>query len=328
MGIGADEKHHYAVYAWEKNPPTILFKGTAGNSPLTMACALPTSFAACGDKEIKVWGHPLLGNQYTTAVEGRRWLVGVRPLTPSWVSCMCAFTKEFAPPAHGSLACGWPDGYICIFEPSCGNIGDGGKQEWNMEAGMKEGKQNQPGTGRGSRFWRGHSCGVTAVVFLPPDRFTRKHSAPDGILLSADSNGKIRAWRVDQSLPGGANKPWELIRELCVDLASFAAKSEASKVQLVPGAELRRHGDTWITVVNNPLDPEVPLRLHARTMRYQGGGSGIVLVGTSANQVILLHLDMLSSGGFEPEVLVQAHTGIVHARTCCKLARPVGTELG
>lgn len=43
MGIGADEKHRYAVYDWEAQPPTILFKGTAGNSPLVSAflrCAI------------------------------------------------------------------------------------------------------------------------------------------------------------------------------------------------------------------------------------------------------------------------------------------------
>lgn len=199
----------------------------------------------------------MLGNKFTTDVEGRRWLVGVRPLTPSWVSCMCAFYDKHAPPAFGSLVCGWPDGCICVFQPKDG--------DWNMDASQGEASRtknttSEPGAGRGSRFWLGHTSRVTSVLFLPPDRFTSKHNAPDGILLSADRSGKIYGWKIDQSL--GPKSPWEKIEALTIDLADYASR-------LVPGAERRRKGDTWIDVVMNPLDPEVAMRVHARTMRYQ-----------------------------------------------------------
>jgi len=71
--------------------------------------------------------------------------------------------------------------------------------------------------------------------------------------------------------------------------------------------------DSMVDISPNPLDPPVALGLCARRIDYLAGDSGSLLIGTSANSVVMVVLREHLARDYNAEVLLEGHTGHLRA---------------
>eukprot|EP00960_Hanusia_phi_P009135 263679-Hanusia_phi.AAC.1 len=304
MCIGDDELHRFACYRWRDDPPSVLFKGQVGKATMLTMTATACGFAACGNKEVKVWEHPMLNSQFSKDVEGVRWLVGVKPMEESLIECIAAIPDPDS--ACGtSLVCGWPDGHLCFFQQK-EKSGD-----WNLEfAGNQSENIAQ---GRGSRYWMGHAgSAVKCVSYFAPDPLALSLGCDKGLLVSSDVRGMICGWRVD---PGKPIQRGKTKRKMLEDFAwdkVFEVDLTSMKAGLVAKGWRKNRNNSSVDVSPVPLNPNVLLPLYASRLDYDGRGT--LLVGLSNNKIVQISLEAVVRGEkVLPHVLVEGHTGFLKA---------------
>jgi WD40 repeat protein len=316
MAIGQDSSHRFACYNWKEQ--TILFKGMAGNADLFMISAIPSGFAVCGNKEIKIWEHPGLGSKATTDSEGSRWMCGVAPLGPVVVECLVAIDDP-ASACGKSVVCGYPDGHILLLQ----QYQEEDKVEWVLGD-------------HGSRYWMGHpNAAVTCLAYAAADEFCHSMGCHHGILLSGDSMGDIKVWKIEPRpktfIPKKPKvpEPWLEITSLGFSLYRYHDTLHP-RGPLAHGKATSKDVDSLLDIAVNPLNPPVALRLCAHRMDFLPNGSGKLLIGTSANSVVSVVLADQMAADYEAEVLLEGHTGNLRAiatMTAASLSFCVGLQI-
>ena len=315
MAIGQDSSHRFACYKWKEQ--TILFKGMAGNADLFMISSLPSGFAVCGNKEIKVWEHPGLGSTATTDAEGGRWMCGLAPLGPVLVECIVVIDDPGS--ACGkSIVCGWPDGHILLFQ----QFQDDDKVEWVLGD-------------HGSRYWLGHpNAAITCLAYAAPDEFCHSQGCHHGMLLSGDSMGDIKVWKIEPRPEKFKRKskvpePWEEISALGFSLYRYHDTLHP-RGPVARGKPSSNDPDSMVDVCVNPIDPPVALRLCAHRLDYLPNAAGKLLIGTSANSVVSVVLEDQLAEDYELDVILEGHTGNLRAMatmTAASLSFCVGFQI-
>ena len=302
MAIGQDSVHRFACYDWQAG--TILFSGMAGNSDLLMMTSLPSGFAVCGTKEIKVWEHPGMGSAATTNKDGSRWMCGLAPpnVGPAKVECIVSITDEGSA-CQASIVCGWPDGKLVLFA----QFSDHEKTEWVLEY-------------ESSRWWQAHDHNITCLCFAKPDTFCNSRGCHEGILISGDERGTIKLWKIETNKGKGGTKPklpekWLELADLSFSVLRYHDSIHPRGQPTCPmtESELAADVDAMIDLSPNPLNPPVPLRLCARRIDYLPGEAGMLLIGTSVNSVVMISLSEQQLPDYDAEVVLEGHTGHLRA---------------